>query len=172
VEIFQIKKITVEKLRFVIPIRDRALSGKDRRLLELSGPDGSIWPGVGMLLQIDGFKRQARYAVGIVEASHCVWMSVPARIHVPMGSSIAVGMVAKHITSVVQNDVENDIDVGSMGRFHQLHQISPRAEMRVNLEEIVNPVAMVGIVKGNLLEDGTDPYGGHPETLKIADFAG
>src|SRR5262245_834153 len=50
VEIFQIKKITVEKLRFIIPIRDIALSGKDRRLLELHGPDGPIRPRGGMLL--------------------------------------------------------------------------------------------------------------------------
>ena len=44
--------------------------------------------------------------------------------------------------------------------------------MRIDLEEIVNPVAVVGIVEGNLLKDGTDPYGSHPETLEIADFAG
>ena len=125
-----------------------------------------------MLLQIDEFKRQARYTVGIVETSHRVWMPVPARIHAAIGSSIAVGIVAKHIASVIHNDIKNHIDAGSMGRFHHLHQVGPRAEMRVDLEEIVNPVAVVGIVEGHLLEDGTDPYGGHPETLEIADFAG
>src|SRR5262245_27987263 len=166
------QKITVEKLRFVIPIHDIALSGKDRRLLEFHGPDGPIRPRGGVLLQIDEFKWQARYAVRIMETSHRVWTPVPARLHAPSGSSIAVGIVAKHITSVIQDDVENDIDAGSMGRFHHLYQVCTRAEMRVDLEEIVNPIAVVGIVKGNLLEDGTDPYGGHPETLKIADFAG
>src|SRR5262249_49130815 len=154
VEIFQIKKITVEKLRFVIPIRDIALSGKDRRLLEFHGPDGLIWPHGGMLLQIDEFERQARYAVRIMETSHRVWTPVPARIHAPNGSSIAVGIVAKHIASVIQDDVENHIDAGSMGRFHHLYQVGTCAEMRVNLEEIVNPVAVVGIVEGNLLEEG------------------
>ena len=38
----------------------------------------------GMLLQIDEFKRQARYAMGIVETSYRVWTPVPARIHSAM----------------------------------------------------------------------------------------
>src|SRR4029450_1168445 len=96
VEIFQIKKITVEKFRFIIPIGNMALSGKDCSLLELYGPDGPIWPCGGMLFQIDEFKRQARSAVGIVETSHRVWTPVPARIHSSIDSCIAVRRVAKH----------------------------------------------------------------------------
>ena len=115
-----------------------------------------------MLLQIDEFKRQARYAVGIVETSYRVWTPVPARIHSSSGSAIAIGIVAKHIANVVQDNVKNHIDPSSMGRFHHLHQVCTRAEMGIDLEEIVNPVAVVGIVEGNLLEDGTDPYGSHP----------
>src|SRR5207249_1249676 len=101
VEIFQIKKIAVEKLRFVIPIRNIALPGKDRRLLELYRPDGPIWPRGGMLLQIDQLKWQARYAVRIVETPHRIRPPVPAWIHASSGSSITVGIVAKHIASVV-----------------------------------------------------------------------
>ena len=125
-----------------------------------------------MLRQIDEFKRQARDTVRIVETSHRVWLPVPARIHAPIGSAIAARSVAKHIASVIEDDVENHINTSSMGRFHHLHQVCTRAEMGIDLEEIVNPVAVVGIVEGHLLEDGTDPYGSDPETLEIADFAG
>ena len=59
-----------------------------------------------------------------------------------------------------------------MGRFHHLHEVRTGAEMGIDLEEIVNPVAVVGVVKGDLLKDRTDPYGGHPQTLEIADLAG
>src|SRR5215813_649342 len=105
-----ITKITVERLGFVIPIGNVALSGKDRRLLEFYGPNGSIGPCGGILLQLDEFKRQARYAVGIVETPYRVWTPVPARIHAPIGSSIAVGIVAKHIASVIQDDIKNHVD--------------------------------------------------------------
>src|SRR5262245_65804270 len=104
-----------------------ALLGKDRRLLELNGPDGSIWPCRGMLLQIDEFKRQARSAVGIVETSHRVWTPVPARIHASIDSGIAVRRVAKHIARVVQDNVENHIDDVSMSRPQHFHHVGTSA---------------------------------------------
>src|SRR5262249_34994387 len=150
-------------LRGVIPIVNMALLRKDRRVLKLHRPDGCVWPCCGLLLQIDWRKRQARLAVCIMETSYGIRLPVPAWIHLATGRYIAVWRVAKHITSVVQDNVENDIDAGSMGSFHHLHQVSTRTEMGVDLKEIVNPVAVVGVVEGRLLEEGADPYGSHTE---------
>src|SRR6266446_391625 len=125
-----------------------------------------------MLLHINELKRQARYAIRIVEPSYGVRTSVPTWIRPPIGRYIAVGSVAKHIASVIQDDIENHIDLMPMGRFHHLHEVRTGAKMRVDIEEIVNPVAVVGVVEGNLLKDRTDPYRRHPQTLEIPDLAG
>jgi hypothetical protein len=43
--------------------------------------------------------------------------------------------------------------------------------MRVHVEEVLDPVAVIGRLERDLAEDGADPQGGDAEPPKIAELA-
>ena len=49
-------------------------------------------------------------------------------------------------------------------------QVVARAEVRVDVEEVLDPVAVVGVLRRHLLEDGADPDRGDAQALEVADL--
>ena len=54
----------------------------------------------------------------------------------------------------------------------RLPQILAGAEMRIDVQEVLDAVAVVSLLIRHLLEDRADPHGGDPQALQVADLAG
>ena len=138
--------------------------------------------GVG----IDGGKRDVRLPEGIAPARDRVAVAVPARVHgdaalsvadddaviVPGGVAVRIVGVAEHIAGVVEDDVEDDADAVGMRCLHQIDEILARTEVGIDIQKVLDAVAMIGVgVRAHLLERRADPDGGDAQALQIADLA-
>jgi hypothetical protein len=81
---------------------------------------------------------------------------------------LALAGVAPDIAAVVDDDVEDDVHASLVGLTHQLDQVFGRAEAGVDVEEVLDAVAVVarGVVLA-LLEGRADPDGGAAEALHV-----
>ena len=52
----------------------------------------------------------------------------------------------------------------------QFDQIAPVAEMRIDVEEVLNAVSMIGVEMAALLEDRPDPDRRYAEIFQVAEF--
>jgi hypothetical protein len=68
---------------------------------------------------------------------------------------------------MVEDDVEDDAQALLMRRRDQLDQIGARAEARVDLEEVLDAVAVIAVEMRALLEHRAEPEGAHAETLQV-----
>ena len=57
-------------------------------------------------------------------------------------------------------------------RLHQRDQIGARAEARVDVEEVLHPVAVVVVALHALAKHRRQPQGGHAEIGEVAELAG
>jgi hypothetical protein len=85
---------------------------------------------------------------------------------------VTIGVVEKHLASVVNDDVEHNANTVSVRSSNQVLEIGSSAEVRINLEEVLDAVSMKGVIDRNLLEDGAEPDGSNAEPLEIADLRG
>ena len=131
----------------MVPVLDPALPRERRGRLELSRPDGAIRVGVRMRRKIHRTERQRRLAARIAEPGGSILTAVPSRIHErrPVSTTrlVAVGIVGEDIPGVVQDDVEDDADPMIVRRLHERAQIVARAEARIDVEKILDAVAVI-----------------------------
>ena len=73
---------------------------------------------------------------------------------------------------MVEDDVEDDAHALGVGGIHQLDQVLPCAETRVDVEEVLDRVAVKGVEVGALLEDRADPERGDAQAPEITQLRG
>ena len=54
----------------------------------------------------------------------------------------------------------------------ELHEIVARPEPRIDLEEVLDAVAVVGVEMAALLEHGAEPDGGRAEVAQVVELRG
>jgi hypothetical protein len=69
---------------------------------------------------------------------------------------------------VVEDDVQDHADLVLMRHGDELSQVLSRPEMRIDVEEVLDPVAVVGGLERDLLEDRADPDRRDPEPREVA----
>ena len=79
--------------------------------------------------------------------------------------------VAPVVAGVVGDDVEDDAQAAGVRVLAQVDEILARAEPRIDLEEVLDAVAVEGVEPGPLLEDRADPQRGHAEALQVVEPA-
>jgi len=84
---------------------------------------------------------------------------------------VAVRGVGEHVAGVVGNDVEDDVDPLLVGGPDEVTELLARSEMRIDVEEILDTVAVVARLERDLPEDRADPQGGDAEPPQVAEFA-
>src|SRR5262249_48469040 len=159
-------------LRVVVPARDVPLAKKEVWPLKLAGPNGTVWPGCVQPCAIGNGKWQRRPAVAVIEALDGVGPAIPARIVVPPPRNgvvrrVAVRGVREDVAGVMGNDVEDDVDPLLMSGLDKVAELLARPEVGVHVEEVLDPVAVIGRLERDLAEDGADPQGGDAEPPKI-----
>jgi hypothetical protein len=161
VQLLEIEEIPFAVLRRIVKVRDPALGDETAGTLQLSGPDRSIGPGRVERRGVGRIKREYWPALAVAESFDSVRLSVPPWIrqlsvlsdthlisHVP---------VAEHVSGVIENNVEDAVDPQLVRRVDQVAQVFARAEMRVDVEEVLNAISVIGRLERYLLEDGADP---------------
>ena len=79
--------------------------------------------------------------------------------------------VAPVVAGVVGDDVEDDAQAAGVRVLAQVDQVLARSEPRIDLEEVLDAVAVEGVQAGALLEDRPDPQRGHAEALQVVEAA-
>src|SRR5262249_22753216 len=156
--------------------RDAPLAQEQVGPLELAGPDSAVRPGLRQAVALGGEKWQRRLTVAVVEALDGVGPAVPARIVVPAPRSRVVGHVAvrvitEDIPRMMSDDVENDVDALLVGGLDEVAELFPRAEVGVHVEEILDAIAVVARLEGDLAEWRANPQGGDAKTPQVAELA-
>src|SRR5262249_7634232 len=121
-------------------------------------------------------KRAAWRRFTVVEALDGVRLAVPARVVVPLARSrvvrrVAVRGVSEDVAGVVGDDVEDDVDPLLVRGPDKVAELRARPEMRIQIEEVLDPVAVVGRLERDLPEDGADPQGSDAEPSEVTEFA-
>jgi hypothetical protein len=83
---------------------------------------------------------------------------------------ILAGDVVPVVPGVIEDHVEDDAEARGMRGVDHVDEILAAAEVRVDLEEILDGVAVVRVQVPPLLEHRTDPQRGDAERLQIADL--
>src|SRR5579864_844023 len=176
VEGFQVPHVPLGILRVVIPVRDVPLAKEQVRLLEFPGPNRAVRPGRFQPVGFGCVKGQGRPAVAVVEALDGVTLAVPARVIADSTRSrivhrVAVWGVGEDVPGVVGNDVEDHVHPLLVGGLDEFAELRARPEMWVDVEEVLDAVAVVSRLKRDLPEDGADPEGGDAKPPKVAELA-
>jgi hypothetical protein len=67
---------------------------------------------------------------------------------------VAVRGVAEDVAGVVGNDVKNDVDPLLVGGLDEVAELLARTEMRIDVEEVLDAVAVIARLEGDLPEMG------------------
>src|SRR5512135_1257190 len=83
-----------------------------------------------------------------------------------------VALIGEHVASVIEDDVEDDVEPLRVGGIDQGAQLVVRLggvvrEPRLRAEEIVDPVSVVGVPEGEVLEHGAEPGRAGAEPLDV-----
>jgi hypothetical protein len=71
---------------------------------------------------------------------------------------------------MLEDDVEQHAHSTFVRSPHQFHEVGSVAQMGIDVEEILDGVAVVVVVVPALLENGTQPQRGHAETLQVVEL--
>ena len=71
---------------------------------------------------------------------------------------------------MIEDDVEDDADAFLMRGVHQFDEIAPRAEPRIDIEEMLDAVTVERVQVPALLEDGAEPDGGNAQVLNVLEL--
>src|SRR5262249_48560129 len=162
-------------LRVIVPVDNVPLEKEYVGPLELTGPDGPVWPGRFQTRAVGGVKGQGRPALPVMEALDGVGFAVPAWVIVPLAGCrivrrVTIRGVAEDVAGMVGNDVEDNVDPLLMGGLNEIPELSPRSEMRIDVEEVLDAVAVVARLEGALPKDGADPQGGDAQPPEITEL--
>src|SRR5215470_9110851 len=103
--------------------------------------------------------RNRGSTVAIVKAVYGVRLTVPSWIVVDLPGvwipdRVTVCRVGEHVAGVVGDDIEDHINVVLMGEIDKVAKILPRAEVRIDIEKVLDAVAVVARrLECNLAED-------------------
>jgi hypothetical protein len=83
-----------------------------------------------------------------VEALHDVRLAVPTGVVVRLSSvwisdRVTVRGVSEHVPGVVGDDVQDHVDAVLVGGVDEIAEVLPRPEVRIDVEEVLDTVAMV-----------------------------
>src|SRR2546425_13036838 len=101
--------------------------------------------------------------LGIIESLHGVNRPRPCRVPIRVG---------EHITTVVQDYVQDHANVCLMRILHEHAQIFRSSEVRINIQEILHAIAVVRGLKAYLLENGSYPNCCDTHATQISQLAG
>src|SRR6185436_14374630 len=71
---------------------------------------------------------------------------------------------------VVEDDVEDDAQAALVRRGDEVDEVAAVTEARVDVEEVLHPVAVIAVRVAALLEDGAEPERRDAETLEIGEL--
>src|SRR5215470_16640510 len=129
--IFQVEEVTFAEFWIEIEVADMPLLGERLRVLEFYWPDGIIrCRKSGGSGGIGPNERNHRIAMAIVEPAHSIRSAVPSRIQelvaVLVDCQVAIGLIAKNRTSVVENDVEDHAHAVGVSSVNEVFQLNCR----------------------------------------------
>ena len=84
---------------------------------------------------------------------------------------VAIRIVGEDVAGVVGDDVEDDVDPLLVGGLDEVAELLACPEMRIHVEEVLDAVAVVARLEGDLPEDRADPQGGDAEPTQVAELA-
>ena len=84
---------------------------------------------------------------------------------------VAIRIVGEDVAGVVGDDVENDVNPLLVGGLDEVAELLACPEMRVHVEEVLDAVAVVARLEGDLPEDRADPQGGDSEPTEVSELA-
>src|SRR5581483_4375043 len=157
IDVFQVVEVTFPEFRIEVPVSNPAFTREHVIVLEVGGPD----PAVRKSGRRQGTEGQRGVAAGVIESLH--------RIDLPIPGWISVA-VRENVSGVIQDDVLDHVDSMRVRRGHEFAEIIACAKVRIDIKEVLYPVAVVGLLKSDLLEYGTDPDRGDAHALQIADL--
>ena len=123
--------------------------------------------------EVEGLEGEGGFSELIMEPLNVIAMSIPACVHkglpVPFGR-IAIGVIPKHITRVVENNIQNNVDPVSMSGTDQCPQVFSLPKMRIDIQKVLNAISMIRFLKRYLLENRTNPNGSHTKAFQVSQF--
>jgi hypothetical protein len=173
--------VALDVFGVVTPVIDPAFTQKQIAALELARPDGAIGPGrfeasgIGCGYCAVDAEGQCRQTAAVVESGDPVRLAIPARISeitaAGVVGGITVGGVGEDVAGVVRNHIEDDENPLLVRGADEVAKFFAGAEVRVDVQEVLYPVAVVARLEGDLSEWRTDPERGHAETTEIPKLA-
>ncbi len=71
----------------------------------------------------------------------------------------------------MRDDVQDHVDAVIVGVFHKVTELLAGSEVRIDIEEVLDAVAVIRRLERDLAEYRADPKGCHSQPLQIAEFA-
>src|SRR5262249_1462694 len=84
---------------------------------------------------------------------------------------VAVRGVSKDIAGVMGDDVQNDVDSMLVRSRDEVAELLARPEMRIDVEEVLDAVAVVARLERHLPEYRADPQGGDAQPPEVPELA-
>ena len=84
---------------------------------------------------------------------------------------VAVRVVGEDVTRVVGDDVEDDVDALLVGGLDEVTELLARPEMGVHVKKVLDAVAVVARLEGDLAKGRADPQCGDAEPPQVAELA-
>ena len=70
---------------------------------------------------------------------------------------VAIRIVGENVAGVVGDNIENDVNPLLVGGLDEVAKLRPCPEMRIYVEKVLDAVAVIARLEGNLSEDRADP---------------
>ena len=108
--------------------------------------------------------------LAVIECVYGIRPPVPASVVVLLPSFWILGRVSicsvrKDVSGVVGDNVKNHVDPMLVSSFDEIAKFFPRPEMRIDIEKILDTVAVVCRLECDLTKDGAHPERGHAQAL-------
>jgi len=71
-------------------------------------------------------------------------------------------------SGVVEDYVQDNAHAGIMSRSHQIGQVSPASKSGIDIQEVLNCIAVIAVLMGSLSEDGAEPKRRHSQVLQVS----
>src|SRR5262245_66090626 len=85
---------------------------------------------------------------------------------------VTVCRVGEHVAGVVGDDIEDHVNAVLMGEIDKVAEVLARAEVRIDVEKVLDAVAVVGRrLECDLAKDRAHPERSDAETLDIPELA-
>src|SRR5262249_41301346 len=111
-------------------------------------------------------------AIAIAKSFHLIRLPVPFWIGYPFvfpdAHLVSRVPVAEHVRGVVEDDIEDAVDTLLVRGVDEVAQVLACAEVRVDVEEVLNSVSVVCRFKRRLFENGADPDRSPPQPAQVS----